>query len=46
MSPELIMKTIYEPEKVDVFSIGVLAYVFRAATFPFSNADIYEDKNF
>jgi hypothetical protein len=40
------MKKNYEPEKVDVFSLGVLIYILRTVIFPFENANIVEDTSF
>jgi len=43
MCPELVMKKKYDGKKADIFSIGVILFVFMKGQPPFEKADIIND---
>lgn len=43
MCPELMMNKKYDAKKADVFSFGVIIFVFFKGCPPFQKADIYND---
>lgn len=43
MCPELVMKKKYDAKKADVFSLGVILFVFMKGQPPFEKADIIND---
>ena len=38
MAPEILMKTVYDGHKADIFSLGVILFIMAQGTFPFNEA--------